>query len=57
MSQPLIFPYGGPQISGVIKSEPADFIVTEKLGFEPSGEGEHLFLSIEKNQPEYSRTC
>jgi tRNA pseudouridine13 synthase len=42
------YPYGKPQISGLLKSRPEDFIVTEELGFEPNGEGEHLFLFIEK---------
>ncbi len=40
--------YGGPSGSGKIRSEPEDFIVTENLSFEPSGEGEHAFLQIEK---------
>src|SRR5690606_6499281 len=31
-----------------IRSRPDDFIVEEMLGFEPSGQGEHLFLTIEK---------
>ena len=48
MSPSLLYPYGAPEISGVIKSEVADFKVDETLGFEPSGEGEHLFLQIEK---------
>ena len=30
------------------KTKAEDFVVTEQLGFEPSGEGEHLFLWIEK---------
>ena len=32
------------------KSEPEDFRVYEELGFEPSGEGEHVFLQLEKRQ-------
>ncbi len=35
-------------ISGCIKLQPEDFIVEEVLGFEPDGEGEHLFLYVEK---------
>ncbi|MFP8967274.1 tRNA pseudouridine(13) synthase TruD [Pokkaliibacter sp. CJK22405] len=31
-----------------LKTTPEDFLVTELLGFEPSGEGEHLFLLVEK---------
>ena len=48
MSALLLYPYGTPEISGVIKTSAADFLVDEILGFEPSGEGEHLFLKIEK---------
>lgn len=45
----LAYPYGDALIDGVIKSRPQDFIVVEELGFEPSGEGEHLFLQVEKS--------
>jgi len=48
MSATLLYPYGAAEISGVIKTSAADFLVDEILGFEPSGEGEHLFLKIEK---------
>jgi tRNA pseudouridine13 synthase len=34
--------------SGLLKSHPDDFRVEENLGFEPDGEGEHLFLLVEK---------
>ena len=44
----LAYPYGETAIRAVIKQEPQDFIVEEELGFEPSGDGEHLFLLIEK---------
>jgi tRNA pseudouridine13 synthase len=44
----LPYAYGGPAALGQIKSEPDDFIVDEILGFEPCGEGEHVFLRIEK---------
>ncbi len=44
----LAFSYGGPLVSGVIRAVPEDFYVNEILGFEPSGEGEHVFLQIEK---------
>ncbi|CCE23154.1 tRNA pseudouridine(13) synthase TruD [Methylotuvimicrobium alcaliphilum] len=40
--------YGGPSGTGKIRAEPEDFIVNEMLSFEPSGEGEHVFLLIEK---------
>ncbi|MCX7563878.1 tRNA pseudouridine(13) synthase TruD [Xanthomonadaceae bacterium XH05] len=39
----------GPSVMrAAIRSRPDDFIVEEMLGFEPSGQGEHLFLTIEK---------
>ncbi len=44
----LVYPYGPPATAGVLKSKPNDFRVCEELGFEPSGEGEHLFLLVEK---------
>jgi tRNA pseudouridine13 synthase len=37
-----------PGISGTIKSRPDDFVVEEIPAYEPSGDGEHLFLWIEK---------
>ena len=40
--------YGQPSGFGKIRSVPEDFIVKENLAFEPSGEGEHAFLQIEK---------
>lgn len=33
---------------GVLKTAPDDFVVDEVLGFEPDGEGEHLFVEVEK---------
>jgi len=44
----LVYPYGAPQQTAVLKSTAADFEVEEILGFEPGGEGEHLFLWVEK---------
>ncbi|MHC4416361.1 MAG: tRNA pseudouridine(13) synthase TruD [Planctomycetota bacterium] len=35
-------------IGGVIKARPEDFLVEELSLYEPSGEGEHLYLQIEK---------
>ncbi len=49
MSSKSLYPYGRPVISGLIKSQAEDFKVDENLGFEPEGEGEHLFLWIEKS--------
>ena len=40
--------HGGPLGSAGFKRDPGDFVVEEILGFEPSGEGEHCFLWIEK---------
>jgi len=42
------YAYGGPSGSGHIKIEPDDFFVEEQLSFEPEGNGEHVFLFIEK---------
>jgi tRNA pseudouridine13 synthase len=37
-----------PGTGGVIKESPEDFIVTEIPAYEPSGSGEHLYLTFEK---------
>ena len=37
-----------PGAGGVFKSTPEDFVVEELPAYEPNGEGEHLFLWIEK---------
>ena len=42
------FAYGKPKASGLLKTSVEDFKVDEVLGFELTGEGEHLFLRIEK---------
>ncbi len=42
------FAYGGPDIQADFRSTPEDFFVDECLGFEPCGEGEHVFLHLEK---------
>jgi len=44
----LAYAYGQPTVTGQFKQSPADFVVKEQLSFEPSGEGEHLFLQIKK---------
>lgn len=46
----LDFPYAiaSPSVSALFRSVPEDFQVTEQLGFELSGEGEHLCLYVEK---------
>ena len=42
------YAHGGPVGNGSIKTLPEDFIVDERLPFVPTGEGEHVFLLIEK---------
>jgi len=37
-----------PLAQGIIKSRPEDFVVIEELGYEPSSEGEHIYLWVEK---------
>lgn len=37
-----------PPLGGVIKERPEDFLVDELPLYEPSGEGEHLYLGIQK---------
>ena len=36
--------------SALIRSCPEDFVVSEQLGFEPSGDGEHVFLHLQKRK-------
>lgn len=40
--------YGMPATEANLKVEMQDFVVTEQLGYEPCGEGEHIYLWIEK---------
>jgi len=40
--------WGDPAASACIRSAAEDFVVSEELGFEPSGEGEHVFLHLQK---------
>ncbi|BBP42645.1 tRNA pseudouridine(13) synthase TruD [Thiosulfativibrio zosterae] len=44
----LAYAYGKPECQGQLKAKPEDFQVEEILGFELSGEGEHLWLWVEK---------
>ncbi|WP_367154638.1 tRNA pseudouridine(13) synthase TruD [Methylomonas sp. HYX-M1] len=41
------YAHGGPGGRGVLKQQPADFVVEELLPFVPEGCGEHVFLHIE----------
>lgn len=47
-SHDLPFLHGGPLGRARFKTQPEDFVVEELLGFEPSGEGEHCLLWVEK---------
>jgi len=40
--------HGGAVLSAVFRSTPEDFLVEEIAGFEASGQGEHLLLTVEK---------
>ena len=42
--------WGEPPATGQIRTQPEDFRVIENLGFEPTGEGEHLWLWLEKRE-------
>lgn len=42
--------WGGSAGSGRIRTRPEDFRVVEDLGYGPSGDGEHLWLDIEKRE-------
>jgi len=46
----LDFPYayGNPEATANFRVEPEDFQVDENLGFEPLGEGEHIYLRVWK---------
>ncbi|NNL57186.1 MAG: tRNA pseudouridine(13) synthase TruD, partial [Pseudomonadales bacterium] len=44
----LPYTYGKPALVGAIRSRNEDFVVTEQLGFVPSGAGEHLWHWVEK---------
>jgi tRNA pseudouridine13 synthase len=49
-NSPTVLPYafGPPPASGVLRQTPEDFQVEEDLGYTPEGEGEHLWLWVEK---------
>jgi len=48
MGDSLARAHGGAVVSARFKLEPEDFEVEEITGFEPSGEGEHAWLQVEK---------
>lgn len=47
-SGPCPSPWGEPVAEARLKASPDDFVVEEVLGFQPTGEGEHLWLWVEK---------
>jgi len=53
------YAYGAPLAQAEFKKSPQDFIVEEVLGFEPSGEGEHLFLLLQTDDhnTRYTMKC
>lgn len=48
MSETLPRAFGAPVLAARFRSAPEDFFVEELPGFEASGEGEHLLLTVEK---------
>lgn len=42
------YAYGKPQVTGLFRQSPEDFQVVENLGFELTGQGEHVYLHLEK---------
>lgn len=40
--------FGAPVLSALYRASPEDFVVEEIPGFEPTGQGEHLLLTVEK---------
>ncbi|MDZ7805127.1 tRNA pseudouridine(13) synthase TruD [Thiohalophilus sp.] len=44
----LAHAFGQPTVKGVLRQQIDDFVVEEQLGFEPGGEGQHVWLWIEK---------
>ena len=48
MTAELAYAWGGPLGNAIFKASAEDFCVTEQLGFEPAGSGEHVFLQMRK---------
>jgi len=44
----LPFAHGGPVLQGHLRNTPEDFVVEEELGYQASGAGEHVFLTVRK---------
>ena len=45
---PLSWLQSPPDVPGLIRAEPADFVVDEQIAVEPEGTGEHAYLHIRK---------
>ena len=54
-----LYTYGEPNTTATFKAQPEDFIVEEVLGFQPCGEGEHLFLFVQTDDhnTRYTQKC
>lgn len=51
--------HGGAVLLGALRVSPEDFVVEEQLGYAPSGDGEHVWLTVRKrdrNTHEVART-
>ncbi|MGD2117272.1 MAG: tRNA pseudouridine(13) synthase TruD [Chromatiales bacterium] len=46
----LPFAFGGPCVQGLIRQQAEDFQVDEIPGFTPDGQGDHVYLTIQKKQ-------
>ena len=46
----LPFAHGGPVLGGRLRASPEDFVVEEQLGYQASGDGEHVFLTVRKRE-------
>lgn len=44
------FAWGGPVATGLIRQRPEDFRVIEQTGYGPDGDGEHLWVEVEKRE-------
>lgn len=46
----LPYAFGGPVLRGRLRARAEDFVVEELLGYAPSGDGEHDFLTVRKRE-------
>ena len=47
---PLALAHGPVSASGILRASADDFIVDEQISFEPSGEGQHVYLKLRKRE-------